>query len=86
MTEPELAARATLDAYLHAFNAADVVAWRQTFNYPHVSIGPRGEVRLQQTASEVADLFPRLREQEGWHTSTQEGFTVIASSPTKVHC
>ena len=86
MTEAETAAQAALEAYLAAFNAADVEAWRGTLNYPRVSVGPRGEVRTERTAAEVADPFPTLREQEGWHTSTQEQFAVIASSPTKVHC
>jgi hypothetical protein len=80
------AARAALDAYLAAWNAGDVVAWRHTLNYPHVTLGPRGEVRLTPTAAEVTDPFPRLREREGWHTSTQEQFTVVGRSPTKIHC
>jgi hypothetical protein len=49
-------------------------------------VGPRGELTIEHTASDVADVFPRLRERDGWHTSTMDGFTVIAGSPTKVHC
>lgn len=86
MTEAESAARAALEAYLAAFNAADMEAWRRTLNYPRVNIGPRGEVSTAQTPDDVADPFARLRQQEGWHRSTQEQFTVIASSATKVHC
>ncbi|HZU78111.1 MAG TPA: hypothetical protein VFA70_15190 [Dehalococcoidia bacterium] len=86
MTESEEAARAALAAYLAAWNSADVAAWRETMNYPHIGLGPRGEVRIEQTAADVLDPFPGIRQHEGWHTSTQEEFTVIGSSPTKVHC
>jgi hypothetical protein len=80
------AVRATLEVYLAAWNAGDVAAWRATLNYPHLALGPAGEVRITQTAADVADPFPRLREQEGWHRSTQEQFTVLGSSASKVHC
>jgi uncharacterized protein YijF (DUF1287 family) len=38
MPSAEDAARAALAAYLQAWNAADVVAWRQTMNYPHIGL------------------------------------------------
>jgi len=54
-----------------------VAAWRQTLNDPHIGLGPRAEVRIEQTATEVADRFPRLCEQECWQTGTQEQFTSL---------
>jgi hypothetical protein len=85
-TDPEQAARAALDDFLIAWNAADIDAVRRTLNYPHITIGPAGQVIVAQTPDDFATDFVRMREREGWSRSSFDSFTLIDASPDKVHC
>ncbi len=80
------AARTALDAFLDAWNAADIEAVRATLNYPHITIGPAGEVIVAATAAEFRTDFARMREREGWDRSSFDSFDLVSSGPNKVHC
>lgn len=82
----EHAARQTLDTYMAAWNAADIDGVRATLNYPHVMLGPAGQVVVAGTPSEIHTDFVALREREGWHSSTLDSFEAVDGMPTKVHC
>lgn len=86
MNEAEAAARQALDDFGVAWNAADIEAVRRTLNYPHVTVGPAGQVFVAQTPAEFQTDFAALREREGWHRSTFDTFEPVASAATKVHC
>ena len=86
MNDAERAATQALDEFLAAWNTADIEAVRRTLNYPHVTIGPAGQVFVAQGPADFHTDFAALREREGWHTSTFDSFEPVASSPTKVHC
>lgn len=77
------AAQGVLDAFLAAFNARDIPAWEDTFNFPTVRLSGRGLVTLQK-----GDLKPErfttgpLAE---WDHSAWDRREVIHAGPDKVH-
>ena len=79
------AAEAWLARFLEAWNSADLEAVRAELHYPHVTIGPAGQVIVAETASEFRTDFEQMREREGWASSSFEALTATSSSPTKVH-
>lgn len=85
MTDAARDARAALDAYFTAWNAADEEGMRQAFNYPFITLGPAGMVITVQTAEEFTHDFDRLREREGWHHSTLDACEVLSVSADKVY-
>ncbi len=86
MNEAEAAAKQALDEFLVAWNAADIDAVRKTLNYPHVTVGPAGQILVAQTPADFQTDFAALREREGWHSSTFDTFEPVASAAAKVHC
>jgi hypothetical protein len=84
--DAEHAARQTLDAYMAAWNAADNDGVRAALNFPHVMLGPAGQVVVAAEPSQIATDFAALRAREGWGSSTLDAFEAIDSTATKVHC
>jgi hypothetical protein len=85
-TVAEQAARAALEQFLAAWNAADIDAVRATLNYPHLTIGPAGQVFVVNEASAFRTDFQAMRDREGWASSTFDSYDMVASSADKVHC
>jgi hypothetical protein len=83
---PETHARAALEEFLAAWNAADLARLRTTLNYPHLTMGPAGQTFVARTPEEFVTDFAQLRAQEGWHHTTFDDYRMIASAPRKVHC
>jgi len=80
------AARAWLDRFEAAWNAADLERVRDELHYPHVTIGGAGgQVVVAQTRDDFQTDFAALTANEGWASSSFEDFTPLAASPTKVH-
>ena len=77
------AAQAVLDAFMAAFNARDIDAWHQTFNFP--------SVRLASNTLTIIDADyhqPGMFDQgalSDWHHSAWERRKVIHAGPDKVH-
>ena len=86
MPSPIDSAKAALAEFMDAWNRADIEALRATLNYPHVTLGPQGQLIIASQPSEFQTDFARMREQEGWHRSTFDEYSWIAESPGKVHC
>lgn len=82
----EARARAALEQFLAAWNAADLAALRATLNYPHLTMGPAGQTFVAKTPEEFLTDFDALRAQEGWHHTTFDEYRMISSAPRKVHC
>ena len=83
---PEESARAALGEFMDAWNTGDIEAVRETLNYPHLTLGPQGQVVVAADPAAFQTDFARMREHEGWARSTFDEFKWIAASPTKVHC
>lgn len=79
-------ARAALDAFIDAWNTADVDAVRATLNYPHVTFGSAGTVVIASTPDAFTANFERLRATEGWHRSAIENFEVLGGDDATVSC
>jgi len=77
------AAQAVLDAFMAAFNARDIDAWRKTFNFP--------SVRLASNNLTIIDADYHRPEMFGsgalteWDHSAWDRREVIHAGPDKVH-
>ena len=81
----EAGARAALDEYVEAWNAADNEAIAQVCNFPRLSIGISGQVVVRQSPDEIETDFDLLRQAEGWDHTTLDLVEVVHVSPDKVH-
>ena len=80
----EADARAALDEYFRAWNAADNDAVAAISNFPRLSLGQNGQVVVRETPEEIATDFDLLR-QSGWDHSTLDLAEAVHVSPDKVH-
>src|ERR1041385_3522176 len=77
------AAQGVLDAFMKAFNARDIPAFEDTFNFPSVRLASRGLVILQKGAMKAAQ-FPQGALAE-WDRSAWDRREVIHAGADKVH-
>ena len=80
----EAEARAALDEYFRAWNAADNDAVAAISNFPRLSLGQNGQVVVRETPEEIVTDFELLR-QSGWDHSTLDLAEAVHVSPDKVH-
>ncbi|TDI25848.1 MAG: hypothetical protein E2P06_03865 [Acidobacteria bacterium] len=80
----ETEARAALDEYFRAWNAADNAAVAAISNFPRVSLGQNGQVVVRETPEEIATDFEELR-LSGWDHSRLDLAEAIHVSADKVH-
>ena len=78
-------ARAALDEYFRAWNAADNEAVAAVSNFPRVSIGGNGQVVVREQPTDIEIDFELLRRTEGWDHSTVDLIEATQVSPDKVH-
>ncbi len=83
--EAEASARTALDAFMTAFNARDLEAWRASLHWPHVRIASGAVKVWEQPADYTFDFDAFAKASGGWHHSAWEDLRVIQSSPDKVH-
>ena len=81
----EVEARAALDEYIAAWNAADNEAIAAVSNFPRLSIGIAGQVVVRQAAEELEIDFDLLRPAVGWHHTTLDFVETIHIATDKVH-
>ncbi len=81
--EAEAAAMACLDAFMTAFNARDIAAWEDTFNFPSIRLASN-TMRIINKGDQSLETFkhPSLTD---WDHSAWERREVIHSGPDKVH-
>jgi hypothetical protein len=77
------AAMQCLDDFMAAFNARDLDAWRQTFNFPSVRLAS-GTLAIIDEHYHTPDMFGRGALAE-WDHSAWERREVIHAGPDKVH-
>ena len=80
----EAAAKQSLEAFMSAWNQADINALRKTLNFPHLSLFG-SQFLLADTPEEFMVDFDGMREREGWTRSSFDAIEVTSSSPDKVH-
>ena len=74
---------ACLDAFMTAFNARDIAAWEDTFNFPSIRLASN-TMRIINKGDQSLETFkhPSLTD---WDHSAWERREVIHSGPDKVH-
>ena len=82
--EHEVEARAALEEYFRAWNAADNDAVAAISNFPRLSLGQNGQVVVRETPEEIATDFDALR-QSGWDHQTLDLAEAVHVSSDKVH-
>ena len=80
----EAEARAALEEYFRAWNAADNDAVAAISNFPRLSLGQNGQVVVRETPEEIATDFDALR-QSGWDHQTLDLTEAVHVSSDKVH-
>ncbi len=81
----EAEARAALEEYFRAWNAADNDAIATISNFPRLSLGGNGQVVLRESPEDIAIDFDLLRQAEGWDHSTLDLVETVHVSDDKVH-
>ncbi len=77
------AARECMDNFFTAFNAADNDALQKYMNYPHDFLSRNGQVRVTEERWDMS--FERMRENEGWHSSSLDKVEISMVFDGKVH-
>jgi hypothetical protein len=77
------AAMACLDAFMAAFNARDIAAWEETFNFPSVRLASN-TLAIIQRGDHKPELFGQGALSE-WRHSAWERRAVIHAGKDKVH-
>jgi hypothetical protein len=80
----ETEARAALDEYFRAWNAADGAAVAAISNFPRLSLGQNGQAVVRTPEEVAATDFDALR-QSGWDHSTLDLAEAVHVSADKVH-
>jgi len=80
----EAEARAALEEYFRAWNAADNDAVAAISNFPRLTIGQNGLIVVRETPEEIETDFEALRA-SGWDRSTLDLAEAVHVSPDKVH-
>ncbi|MFP5449422.1 MAG: hypothetical protein ACLGHU_11825 [Alphaproteobacteria bacterium] len=81
--ESEAAAMACLDAFMTAFNARDIGAFEQTFNFPSIRLASN-TMRIINRGDQTQATFDHASLKE-WDHSAWERREVIHSGDDKVH-
>ncbi len=83
----ERAAREALHAFMTEWNSADDARLRGVLHFPFVSVAGGGALTIDSRPEDFSQGFDQLRAREGWTRSSFDGgsYTVVASSPNKVH-
>ena len=82
--EHETAARAALEEYFRAWNAADNDAVAAISNFPRLSLGQNGQVVVRETPEEIETDFEVLK-QSSWDHTTLDLAEAVHVSSDKVH-
>jgi hypothetical protein len=77
------AAMKCLDDFMAAFNARDLVAWEETFNFPSIRLASN-TMTIIERGDHRLDMFDRGA-LAGWHHSAWERRNVIHAGEGKVH-
>lgn len=83
----EAAARQALERFITRWNSGDDVQLRDAMHFPFVSVTESGSVVIDIEPDDFTAGFEQMRSGRGWTRSAFDfdSFTVIKSSPEKVH-
>ncbi len=85
--DAEAAAREALEAFMTAWNTGDDANLRRVLHFPFVSVAGGGALVIDRRPEDFSQGFDQMRASQGWSRSSfdYESYTVVKSSPDKVH-
>ncbi|MCZ6571369.1 MAG: hypothetical protein O7B23_14545, partial [Deltaproteobacteria bacterium] len=83
----EAAAKQALEVFIAQWNTSDNANLRRAINFPFVTVPGGGALILNSRPEDFSEDFDQMRAREGWDRSSFDfdSYTVIKSSPNKVH-
>ena len=83
----EASARQALQTFITQWNTAQDAHLRRAMHFPFVTVPGGGALVVDDRPQDFSAGFGQMREREGWRSSSFDfdSFTVVRSSPEKVH-
>ena len=83
----ETAARRALEAFITQWNTADDANLRRAMHFPFATVPGGGALIVNDRPEDFSAGFGQMRAREGWSRSSFDfdSYTVVGSSPEKVH-
>lgn len=74
-----------LDTWMAAFNRLDIVAWEETFHFPHYRLASGNMRILNEPGEQDVERIRKNLTARGWHHSGWDRRNVVHISASKVH-
>ena len=74
-----------LDTWMAAFNRLDIVAWENTFHFPHYRLASGTMRILNEPGEQDVERIRKNLTAKGWHHSGWDRRNVVHISESKVH-
>ena len=74
-----------LDTWMEAFNRLDIIAWEQTFHFPHYRLASGNMRILDEPGEQDVERIRKNLTARGWHHSRWDRRNIVHASESKVH-
>ena len=74
-----------LDTWMAAFNRLDMVAWEETFHFPHYRLASGNMRILNESGEQDVERIRQNLTARGWHHSGWDRRNIVHISESKVH-
>ena len=74
-----------LDTWMEAFNRMDIVAWENTFHFPHYRLASGNMRILSKPGEQDVERIKTNLTARGWHHSAWDRRNMVHVSESKVH-
>ncbi len=74
-----------LDTWMEAFNRMDIVAWENTFHFPHYRLASGNMRILNKPGEQDVERIKTNLTARGWHHSAWDRRNMVHVSESKVH-
>lgn len=74
-----------LDTWMAAFNRLDIVAWEETFHFPHYRLASGNMRVLNEPGEQDVERIRQNLTARGWHHSGWDRRNIVHISESKVH-
>ena len=74
-----------LDEWMEAFNRLDIVAWENTFHFPHYRLASGNMRVLNEPGEQDVERIRNNLTARGWHHSGWDRRNIVHASESKVH-
>ena len=74
-----------LDTWMEAFNRLDIIAWENTFHFPHYRLASGNMRILNKPGEQDVERIRKNLTARGWHHSGWDRRNIVHASESKVH-